>query len=95
MSFRAFVLAATGGRRRGRAPYPYQERLAAEGLPALLRVPTGAGKTLSAVLPWLWRLMLCPEETVRARSRRRLLTFPGSIDDVSNVGIPAVWGTRG
>lgn len=73
MSFRAFVLAATGGRRRGRAPYPYQERLAAEGLPALLRVPTGAGKTLSAVLPWLWRLMLCPEETVRARSRRRLV----------------------
>jgi CRISPR-associated endonuclease/helicase Cas3 len=24
-------------------PYPYQEQLAAEGLPELLRVPTGAG----------------------------------------------------
>lgn len=35
------------------AAYPYQERLAAEGLPALLQVPTGAGKTAAGVLPWL------------------------------------------
>ena len=41
---------ATGGE-----PYPYQQRLADEGLPGLLRVPTGAGKTLAAVLPWLFR----------------------------------------
>src|SRR6266496_4822400 len=39
----------------GRRPYPYQQRLAADGLPELLRVPTGAGKTAAAVLPWLWR----------------------------------------
>ena len=28
----------------GRRPYPYQQRLAADGLPELLRVPTGAGR---------------------------------------------------
>src|SRR4051812_48873591 len=37
-------------------PYPYQERFAdAESLPHLLRAPTGAGKTATAVLGWLWR----------------------------------------
>ena len=44
----------------GRRPYPYQQRLAADGLPELLRVPAGAGKTAAAVLPWLWRRMRYP-----------------------------------
>src|SRR4051812_7223164 len=40
----------------GRDPYPYQERFAeANSLPHLLRAPTGAGKTATAVLGWLWR----------------------------------------
>lgn len=51
-AFTEFARRATGGF----GPYDYQERLAAEGLPDLLSVPTGAGKTLAAVLPWLWRL---------------------------------------
>jgi CRISPR-associated endonuclease/helicase Cas3 len=37
------------------AAYGFQRRLAADGLPDLLCVPTGAGKTLAAVLPWLYR----------------------------------------
>ncbi len=41
-----------------RDPYPYQERFAtADGWPHLLRAPTGAGKTATAVLGWLYRWM--------------------------------------
>jgi CRISPR-associated endonuclease/helicase Cas3 len=52
-------------RSAGHAPYPYQERLAAEGLPELLKVPTGAGKTLAATLPWLYRRRLHPDAAIR------------------------------
>lgn len=54
-------------------PYPYQERLAAEGLPELLRVPTGAGKTAAGVLPWLWRRLEHPDAQVRATEARWLV----------------------
>ena len=57
--FTEFAMAATDGCR----PYPYQQRLATDGLPELLRVPTGAGKTAAAVLPWLWRRMSLPAST--------------------------------
>jgi CRISPR-associated endonuclease/helicase Cas3 len=40
----------------GRDPYPYQERFAtADVWPHLLRAPTGAGKTATAVPGWLYR----------------------------------------
>lgn len=55
-AFDEFVRRATGGP----GPYDYQRRLAADGLPDLLNVPTGTGKTLAAVLPWLWRLKYVP-----------------------------------
>ena len=42
-------------RATGMQPYPYQRRLAVDGLPEVLAVPTGAGKTMAAVLPWLFR----------------------------------------
>lgn len=59
--FGDFVRQATG-----HAPYPYQARLAAEGLPDLLQAPTGAGKTVAAVLPWLHRrLVTDPDRTPR------------------------------
>lgn len=51
MDFDEFVRTATGGKE----PYPYQRRLATSGLPDVLCVPTGAGKTLAATLPWLYR----------------------------------------
>jgi CRISPR-associated endonuclease/helicase Cas3 len=54
-AFEEFFAAAVG-----RAPYAYQRRLAEGGLPELLRVPTGAGKTAAAVLPWLWRRLEGP-----------------------------------
>jgi CRISPR-associated endonuclease/helicase Cas3 len=49
----------------GHAPYPYQSRLARDGLPELLRVPTGCGKTLAATLPWLYRRRFHPDSSVR------------------------------
>jgi CRISPR-associated endonuclease/helicase Cas3 len=59
--FEDFVHAATG-----HAPYPYQAGLAADGLPGLLKAPTGAGKTVAAVLPWLYRrLVSAPDRTPR------------------------------
>ncbi|QJW94166.1 type I-G CRISPR-associated helicase/endonuclease Cas3g [Frigoriglobus tundricola] len=61
-SFVEFFQAATGGR----DPYPYQSRFAdASTLPHLLRAPTGAGKTATAVLGWLWRWKTKPKETPR------------------------------
>lgn len=52
-------------RATGHAPYPYQQRIAEEGLPELLEVPTGAGKTLAACLPWLWRRRYHADEALR------------------------------
>ena len=47
-------------------PYPFQTAFAtAEPLPHLLRAPTGAGKTATAVLGWLWRWRTGPKDTPR------------------------------
>lgn len=52
MDFTQFFQTATSGRH----PYPFQERFAeSHEFPHLLRAPTGAGKTATAVLGWLWR----------------------------------------
>lgn len=52
-------------RAAGFRPYDFQRRIAREGLPDLLRVPTGAGKTAAAVLGWLWRRRFHPDPAVR------------------------------
>jgi CRISPR-associated endonuclease/helicase Cas3 len=56
----------------GHEPYGYQRRLAEDGLPELLRVPTGTGKTLAAALPWLYRRRFHPDAAVRAGTPRLL-----------------------
>lgn len=62
IQFKKFFRTATAGR----DPYPYQERFAnAAELPHLLRAPTGAGKTATAVLGWLWRLLSRKPSTPR------------------------------
>ena len=48
--FGRFFLEATGY-----TPYPYQSLLATDGLPDVLHVDTGCGKTEAAALAWLWR----------------------------------------
>jgi CRISPR-associated endonuclease/helicase Cas3 len=69
MDFDELVGRATGGM----VAYGFQRRLAAGGLPDLLCVPTGAGKTLAAVLPWLYRRTAHPEPDVRAATPRWLV----------------------
>jgi CRISPR-associated endonuclease/helicase Cas3 len=58
--FKTFFTQATGC-----TPFPYQRRLAdpTSGLPELLQVPTGTGKTAAGVLSWLWRREKQPAET--------------------------------
>lgn len=67
--FRQWFLKATGFE-----PYPYQTRmaLAGEGMPSLVHVPTGLGKTEATVLSWLWR-RLATNTDVRRRTPRRLV----------------------
>lgn len=50
-AFDAFFRDATGV-----SPYAWQIRVATEGLPQLLPVPTGLGKTEGVALAWAWRL---------------------------------------
>jgi hypothetical protein len=61
LTFADWVDVATGGAQ----PYPYQANLAEHGLPDVLRVPTGTGKTLAATLPWLYRRLRHPDPVVR------------------------------
>jgi CRISPR-associated endonuclease/helicase Cas3 len=64
-------------RAAGHGPYPYQRRVAEQGLPDVLAVPTGAGKTLAATLPWLYRRRFHSDGEVRARTPRWLVfTLP-------------------
>ena len=64
MRFEAFFAAATGY-----PPHEYQARVARDGLPGLLRAPTGAGKS-AVILAWLWRRLYGPEPD---RTPRRLV----------------------
>jgi CRISPR-associated endonuclease/helicase Cas3 len=68
-SYSSFFSAATGVE-----PFPYQDRFATElALPDLVAAPTGAGKTATAVIGWLWRRRHHPDATVRAGTPRRLV----------------------
>ncbi|MXX25811.1 MAG: CRISPR-associated helicase Cas3', partial [Caldilineaceae bacterium SB0668_bin_21] len=58
----------------GHEPYPFQAKVAeTHGLPSLLRIPTGSGKTETAILGWLYRYFHHPEPAVRATTPRRLV----------------------
>lgn len=59
-TFDEMVLTASGHR-----PYRWQARVAEQGLPELLAVETGAGKTAGVVLPWLFRRRVHDDPAVR------------------------------
>ena len=69
--FDDFFKQATG---RDCDPYPYQRAFAEDGeLPDLLNVPTGAGKTATAILGWLYRRRFHNKPDVRNATPRRLV----------------------
>ncbi len=70
MNFSSFFTLATGGRQ----PYPYQQQFfaASTEVPVVLSVPTGVGKTATAVLGWLWRRRFAAD-SVRSVTPRRLV----------------------
>ncbi len=53
----------------GFGPHGYQQRLAQDGLPSVVRAPTGTGKT-GVILAWLWRRL---HESHRDGTPRRLV----------------------
>jgi CRISPR-associated endonuclease/helicase Cas3 len=53
MSYEQFFQHATDGL----TPYPWQVEVAKNGLPEVLSVPTGLGKTEGTVLTWAYRLL--------------------------------------
>jgi CRISPR-associated endonuclease/helicase Cas3 len=79
-------------RAAGWGPYPYQAELAEAGLPDVLAVPTGAGKTLAATLPWLYRRRFHPDPEVRAATPRWLvLTLPMRVLVEQTVATVRMW----
>ena len=69
--FREFFrkAAVTTARPDGYEPHGYQRRIARDGLPAVVRAPTGTGKT-GIILAWLWRRL---NEAHRDGTPRRLV----------------------
>lgn len=75
MKYEEVVARATATDRNpsGAVPYPYQRRLAHDGLPELLCVPTGMGKSLAVLLAWVYRRRFHPDPMVRSGERSRLV----------------------
>lgn len=69
MEFDEFFALATGWPK----PHGHQRRLAVDGLPAVVEVPTGTGKT-AIVLAWLWRRLHGPDR--RDTPRRLIYALP-------------------
>ena len=65
----------------GFEPYDFQRRVAEEGLPELLRIPTGCGKTEAVGLGWLYRRRFHAES--RSSCRYTSLASRGTADEDS------------
>ena len=60
----------------GFEPYDFQRRVAEEGLPELLRVPTGCGKTEAVGLGWLYRRRFADADIRAATPRWLVVALP-------------------
>ena len=57
----------------GARPFQFQRRIAEQGFPEVLDVPTGAGKTPAMLLAWLYRRCLHDDVSVRTSTPTRLI----------------------
>ena len=72
------------------SPYPYQLRLANEPLAnRVMRVPTGAGKTAAAILPWLYQHYIGSETC-----RRLVYCLPMRVLVEQTVEVARAWISR-
>jgi len=91
----------------GVKPYPWQSRIAAEGLPEVLSIPTGLGKTEGVALGWAYRrivakspntprhLVFClPMRVLVRQTEERLVAAFGRLREAGlpNVGVHALMG---
>ena len=60
----------------GYEPYEFQRRVAEEGLPELLRIPTGCGKTEAVGLGWLYRRRFAGADVRAATPRWLVVALP-------------------
>lgn len=74
----------------GVPPYPYQQRLAAEDWPDVLKIPTGLGKTAAILLTWLYK-----RHRHDARTPRRLVwCLPMRVLVEQTARLARQWGER-
>ena len=98
-NFKAFFKQATGN-----DPYPYQKRLAESPIPSVINVPTGAGKTESAILGvWLWhrlhddgtprRLVYClPQRVLVEQTEQRVKGWLKNLGLEAEIGVALLLG---
>lgn len=76
------------------APFGFQRQLAEHGLPELLDVPTGCGKTPAVLLAWLYRRCMHPDPAVRDATAARLIwCLPLRTLTMQTVGLARSWVT--
>jgi CRISPR-associated endonuclease/helicase Cas3 len=63
MEFDEFFSQVTG--REKQSCFPFQERLATESWPDLLKIPTGLGKTAAVLLAWIYKRLRSDPDTPR------------------------------
>lgn len=98
-NFEAFFKKATGNN-----PYPYQKRLAESPITSVINVPTGAGKTESAILGvWLWhrlhdddtpkRLVYClPRRVLVEQTEQRIKGWLRNLGLEEEIGVALLLG---
>ena len=75
--FESFFQVATG-----HSPHGYQARIARDGLPNVVKAPTGTGKT-GVILAWLWRRLYGPDPGGTPRRLVYALPQRSLVDQVS------------